>query len=78
VKKELGEQLESLRKAAAQGDAVAQLIMGHRYDNGEGIAQDYAEAVKWYRKSAEQDHVLGQSTLAWISTEQGSPKISGC
>jgi TPR repeat protein len=24
------------------------------YANGEGVPQDYAEAVKWYRKAAEQ------------------------
>ena len=24
------------------------------YANGEGVVQDYKEAVKWYRKAAEQ------------------------
>ena len=39
---------------AEQGDAVAQFNLGVKYDNGQGVPQDYAEAVKWYRKAAEQ------------------------
>ena len=31
---------------------------------GEGIPQDYKEAVKWYRKAAEQGHVSAQLDLA--------------
>ena len=33
------------------------------YRNGYGVSQDYAEAVKWYRKSAEQGYASGQSNL---------------
>ncbi len=39
---------------AEQGNADAQSILGEMYDDGQGFAQDYAEAVKWYRKAAEQ------------------------
>ncbi|TAE99434.1 MAG: sel1 repeat family protein, partial [Runella slithyformis] len=31
--------------------------------NGYGVNQDYAEAVKWFRKSAEQGNANGQSNL---------------
>ena len=44
-------------KAAEQGDAEAQTSLGLMYDNGKGVPQDYAEAVKWYRKAAEQGHL---------------------
>ena len=29
-------------------------FIGNLYSNGEGVKQDYQEAVKWYKKSAEQ------------------------
>ena len=33
------------------------------YANGQGVKQDYAEAVRWYRKAAEQGHAGGQCNL---------------
>lgn len=33
------------------------------YDDGHGVTQDYAEAVKWYRKAAEQGYALAQYNL---------------
>ena len=35
----------------------AQVNLGVMYDNGEGVLQDDKEAVKWYRKAAEQGTV---------------------
>ena len=42
------------RPLADQGVADAQFNLGFMYANGEGVPQDDAEAVKWYRKAAEQ------------------------
>ncbi|KAB2645301.1 MAG: SEL1-like repeat protein, partial [Verrucomicrobia bacterium] len=39
---------------AKQGDADAQFNLGVCYESGNGVAKDYVEAVKWYRKAAEQ------------------------
>ena len=36
------------------------------YNNGEGVQQDYAEAVNWYRKAAEQGDAFGQSNLGFM------------
>ena len=33
------------------------------YANGEGVPQDYAEAVKWYRLAVEQGNALAQRNL---------------
>ena len=33
------------------------------YDNGKGVPQDYAEAVKWYRLAAEQGYARAQYNL---------------
>ena len=34
--------------------------LGQSYYNGEGVPQDYAEAVKWFRLAAERGHALAQ------------------
>ena len=33
------------------------------YRNGEGVPQDYKEAVKWYRLAAEQGDAIAQTNL---------------
>ena len=43
-----------LRERAEAGDAVAQNAFGVMYLYGEGVEEDYVEAVRWYRKAAEQ------------------------
>ena len=47
---------DSLLIEAEQGHASAQYNLALKYDNGEGVLQDYKEAVKWYTKAAEQGH----------------------
>ena len=46
---------EWLRKAADQGTAIAQRLMGDRYRDGEGVRKNAALAAEWYRKAADQD-----------------------
>ena len=36
------------------------------YRDGKGVSQDYSEAVKWYRKSAEQGNAYAQNNLGWM------------
>ncbi len=52
------------RLGAEQGDAKAQANLGHMYSHGQGVPQDYAEALRWYRKAAEQGDANGQDGLA--------------
>ena len=47
------ETLEALRARAGQRDGIAQFNLGIMYYQGQGVAQDYAEAARWYRKAAE-------------------------
>ena len=56
--------LATLQKEAAANDAEAQYKLGRMYADGEGVAEDEAEAVKWYRKSAMQGHAWGQYKMA--------------
>ena len=49
--------------AADQGDAVAQSGLGYAYELGQGVPQDAAQAVSWYRKAAEQGRAAAQYNL---------------
>jgi len=51
------------KTGAEQGDAGAQYILGVMYNNGEGVPENDAEAVRWYRKAAKQGHAGAQYFL---------------
>ncbi len=44
----------------------AQNMIGTMYANGEGVPQDYAEAMRWYRKAVEQGNAKAQTNLGII------------
>ena len=48
--------LSVLVPEAEAGDPTAQFHLGLMYDFGEGVANNFAEAARWYRKAAEQGH----------------------
>ncbi len=48
---------------AEQGYARAQYNLGFMDANGEGVPQDYAAAVQWYRLAAEQEVAAAQNNL---------------
>ena len=50
-------------QAAGQGYAKAQFNLGLMYYNGQGVRQDYTQAVQWYRKAAEQGLADAQYNL---------------
>ena len=54
---------EALLEYVEQGDAEAQLLLGSLYDTGEGVPEDDAEAVRWYRLAAEQGLAEAQLNL---------------
>lgn len=56
--------LKELRPFADKGNADAQYYLGVMYDNGNGVQQDRAQAVGWYRKAAELGHVGAQYNLS--------------
>ena len=55
--------LEEMRARAEQGDARAQFNLGVMYATGDGVPEDDAEAVRWYRLAAEQGYARAQSNL---------------
>ena len=50
-------------QVAEQGNAEAQFNLGLMYDNGQGVRQDYAQAVQWFGKAAEQGLANAQYNL---------------
>ena len=67
--------VEALRIKAEQGDAVAQTNLGVAYADGEGVPQNYTEALKWYRLAAEQSYARAQNSLgAMYANGQGVPQ----
>ena len=57
------QKFDDLRKAAEQGDADAQGLLGFAYFLGKGVAKDQVEGVKWFRKAAEQGNAVAQVNL---------------
>jgi TPR repeat protein len=64
------------RKAAEQGDSLAQYNLARRYEVGKGVPVDRVEAYKWHKLAARQgiedaaealDNLKGQMTREEIS-----------
>ena len=58
--------IEKTKKLAAAGDAKAQNYLGLAYAKGYGVELDGAEAVKWYRKAADQGLTSAYVSLGYI------------
>ena len=58
-------EIKLYRTLAETGDASAQNRLGLIYQNGEGVPQDDAEAIKWYLKAAEHGYTAAQNNLGW-------------
>src|ERR1700759_3749553 len=56
----------ALRASAAAGDAQAQFVLGGRYFDGRGVAQDYGQALTWYRYSADQGYAPALNQLGYM------------
>jgi TPR repeat protein len=67
--KEFSRAMQLLSPYAKQGDAEAQHRLAIMYQNGLGVAQNDAEAVKWMRAAAEQGHALAQHGMGFMYLE---------
>ncbi len=61
--KDYASALREFKPLAAQGDAKAQLGLGLMYQQGQGVAQDYQEALKWYRLASDQGNARAKANL---------------
>ena len=61
--------LKNLRPLAEQGDAKAQYWLGEMYHVGHGVTKDHKEALRWYRKAANQGHPPAKNSLASLEKQ---------
>jgi|MDSY01.1.fsa_nt_gb TPR repeat protein len=53
--------------ASAYGNACAQARLGYAYQHAQGgLAKDYAMALAWYEKAAEQGHQVAMNNLGTL------------
>ena len=57
------EAVQWYKKAARQGDAYGEFLLGVAYECGLGVERDYKQAVRLYQNSAEQGSVYAQCFL---------------
>jgi len=65
------------RQAAEQGHSISQYNLGLMYDNGEGVAEDNAEAVRWFRLATDQGHDEARDRLAMLGDGDRIDLFSG-
>ena len=63
------EELQARHAAANDGDADEQYLLGRVYYYGDGVAQDYVEAARWWRLAAEQGQPSAQAMLGYAYAE---------
>lgn len=56
----LVEAAQVARAGAEQGRVEAEVALGSLYYHGQGVPQDYGEALRWFEKSADQNDPSGQ------------------
>jgi len=67
--------MEKWHRSAAGPETAAQSNLGPMDNQGRGVARNYAEAAKWYRKAAEQGFVVAQYKLGDMYLDgQGVPQ----
>lgn len=54
---------------AETGDVTAQLMLGDMFAAGEGVPQDYVEAVYWYRLAAKRGIAKAQLSLGLLYSQ---------
>ena len=70
-----GQSFEETKLLAEQGYVNAQYNLGNMYDRGEGVPENDAEAVKWYRLAAEQGNANAQNNLgSMYANGEGVPQ----
>ena len=69
---------DEVRVLAGLGNAQAQGQLGSMYANGDGVPQDSAKALKWFRKAAEQGLAEAQNVLGLMyAAGTGTPRDEG-
>jgi TPR repeat protein len=67
-------QVVAVQRLADRGHARAQTRLGYMFATGQGVPQNYATAVYWYRRASEQGDPDGQYLLGdCLNLAKGTP-----
>jgi TPR repeat protein len=58
--------LARVRQAAEGGEVTAQYYLGEAYFEGNGVAKDKSEALKWIKKASDLNYARAQMYLGWL------------
>ena len=70
ARKDYVQAISLYRKAAAEGDAIAQFKLGGMYARSEGVALNHREAVSWFTQAAAKGYAPAQNSLG-VRFEKG-------
>ncbi|MGD0730920.1 MAG: tetratricopeptide repeat protein [Terracidiphilus sp.] len=65
--RKLAEAATACRARAEKGEAKAESELGSKYYYGQGVPQDYDEALRWCRKAADQGDAKGQYGVGYMN-----------
>lgn len=57
---------ENVKAKAEKGDKYSQFEVGVAYIYGKGVRQDYGNAMKWFRKAADQNNAEAQGYIGTL------------
>ena len=66
ARQKMTQAMEWYQKAAAQGNADADIQIGNLYQQGIGVQQSYAWAMQWYEKAADQGNADAEFRLGYM------------
>ena len=70
-----GQSLPALLERARAGDAAAQYAAGKIYRDGQGVAENFTEALRWFRKAADAGNADAEDALGFLyDSGQGVPE----
>ena len=70
LRKDYAVAFAGFRPLAALGDPAAQFILGIMYDFGNGVPENDTEAIRWYRRAAEQGNAKAQGMLERMNAKE--------
>jgi TPR repeat protein len=64
--------MESLLRRANSGEAQAQYLLARRYHQGDSVAVNYVQAMKWYQEAAQKGNAAAREMLTLVQARAGS------
>ena len=60
------EEFKRLLRSAKNGNIIDQYWIGRRYEDGDGIEQDYAKTMYWFRRSSEEGNKISTFSVGML------------